>query len=1010
MKNVLMLRHLIICVVISGLFCNVSLAQVVINEGSNKNFSSAADENGEYPDWIEIYNSGTDSLNLLNYSLTDDSADITKWTFPDIKLLPGEFRTIFCSGKDRKPVTGFINVINAGAYTPVTGWNTHVLTNPFYWDGSSNILINTCSYVSTGYTVNSIFNQSATSFPSTAFTFADGSPSSCSFAYGTTVYQRPNMQFNGITVGTGVIQNSLYDYPAPYGNWYWGAKNQMLVLASELSSAGLTAGDISSIAFDVVWTEATIYDYIDISMKLISENSVSTEFITVDPNNNLHTNFKISGSGETIYLYSPSQVLLSKLFVNCFNLDNSNGSFPDASTTIYYFSPATPSATNNLSDTYTEYALAPAFSVQSGFYGASVNVEIYNPNGGLSKVFYSLDGSDPTLNSVLYNGNPVSISYSVVLKARVFIPGILPSTITVSSYFIGIDHLTPVLSVVTDNIHLYGGSGIFDNWGYDWKKPAYVEYFDSAYQLIFSQNAGIQIDGGAGGSRSNPQHSFRVDFDDGALGAGSVHYKIIPDRPFRTKYNNIYLRNGSNQYLVFPYKDACQVKVMGSETYNYYSAWRPISVYINGGYFGLYELREKFDTEYFETLEGANPDSSDILTLSYWYGSVLRAVHGEADSFWNSWGSFQALDPADTAFWNLADQYFDMKYYNDYIIGQSWMGNNDWPGNNIKLYRSDITGYRWRFCLIDLELAMAPNSWTDCYFDHISFMLGQNAANPYIGIWLKGIQNDLFRNYFINRYADIMNTSYIFDRISAIENDIFNQTVVEMQNEYLRWGDQNNVPGQMNEFYNKHLIFNSQLAERTNQVRNHIQSNFTLPRQVDVTLDISPPGSGKIHISSIMPETYPWEGVYFDGLPVKIEATANNGFYFLHWGNNSLITDTLNPVFNDTLKADQVNFTAYFKDDNNSAPVLPGYSSDFSLFPNPAINNLFIKNEGINNFSYLKYQIIDMNNRIMQEGNITCAKRYAVINLTNLPASVYLLRIANENETLKLFRFVKIQE
>ena len=55
---------------------------------------------------------------------------------------------------------------------------------------------------------------------------------------------------------------------------------------------------------------------------------------------------------------------------------------------------------------------------------------------------------------------------------------------------------------------------------------------------------------------------------------------------------------------------------MAGETNAYHSAWRPATVYINGSYFGLYELREKFDTEYFETLEGADPDSTDILSLS----------------------------------------------------------------------------------------------------------------------------------------------------------------------------------------------------------------------------------------------------------------------------------------------------------------------------------------------------------------------------------------------------------
>ncbi|MBK7212929.1 MAG: CotH kinase family protein [Bacteroidales bacterium] len=1002
----MVLEKLISFSIAALLLCSGVNAQVVINEGSNRNYSSIADEDSEYPDWIEIYNAGLDTVHLLNYTLSDKLSNPTKWAFPDVKLAPGEFRTVFCSGKDRKPITGFTNVHNTGSFNPVTGWNTHNLTTPFYWDGTSNLLINTCSYNSTGYTSNSVFNQTATSYPSTVFAFQDGSPASCWQSYGNVVYQRPNMKLNGVTIGTGTITNSPYDYPAPYGNWYWGAKNQMLIQASELTAAGLTAGYIESLAFSVVSTDpSTVYDYIDINMKMVSENSVSSRFQTVDPNNNLHTNFKISKSGENIYLYSPSQVLQNSLFVNCSGLNNGRGSSPDAAADVFLFHTATPGATNNQSGTFTAYLLPPVFSVQSGIYQSPFTITIDNPNGSSAFIYYTTDGSDPTTFSTVYDGTPIQVESTTVLKAIAVGNGILPSSITTSSYFLGIEHSTPIISVITDNNNLYGPSGIFDNWWLDWQRPSYVDYFDSTQQLIFSQNSGMQMDGGAGGSRSNPQHSFRLEFDNSVLGDGPVDYQIIPNRPNRTKYSNIYLRNGSNQYLVLPYKDASQVMAMGGGANNYFSAWRPVTVYINGSYFGLYELREKFDTEYFKTLEDADADSTDILTLSYWYGGVLRPVTGSVDSLWASMAAFNLLDPADTSFWDQADQYFDMTYYNDYIIAESWIANNDWPGNNIKIYRSDKTNYRWRFCLIDLELSLAPNGWTDCYFDHINYMMGVNSSNPYLNIWWKGIQNGRFRNYFINRYADLMNTSYSKSRLSAIENNMFNQMATEMSNEFARWGDPNTVPEQMTNFYNNHLVLGSQLRKRTTEVRNHIQSNFTLPNQVDVTLDIDPPGAGKIHISTISPDSYPWEGVYFNGLPVKIEAIPNPGFTFLHWENNPILKDTLSAVFNDTLKAEAITFSAHFAD-FTSLPSLET-ASDFNLYPNPASTDLYLTNKNNKSLAKLSYQVIDLNGRIIKSGKLISSASIAQIDIQSLPASLYLLRITDNKGMSQTLRFMK---
>ena len=68
------------------------------------------------------------------------------------------------------------------------------------------------------------------------------------------------------TIGTDVIHNSNSSYPAPYGNWFWGAKNQFLVRASELQAEGMSAGDIYSLSFDVFTAVSTSLDNFEVSM------------------------------------------------------------------------------------------------------------------------------------------------------------------------------------------------------------------------------------------------------------------------------------------------------------------------------------------------------------------------------------------------------------------------------------------------------------------------------------------------------------------------------------------------------------------------------------------------------------------------------------------------------------------------------------------------------------------------------------------------------------------------
>ncbi len=130
----------IVFITIAVLCTNVCFGQLVINEGSNKNYPTLLDEDGEYEDWIEIYNAGPTPIDLYNYSLSDNS-NPGEWSFPHQIIQPNEYIIVFCSGKDRFASSPFTNVLTDSTFTPQTGWNTHHFTTPFYWDGVSNIVL-----------------------------------------------------------------------------------------------------------------------------------------------------------------------------------------------------------------------------------------------------------------------------------------------------------------------------------------------------------------------------------------------------------------------------------------------------------------------------------------------------------------------------------------------------------------------------------------------------------------------------------------------------------------------------------------------------------------------------------------------------------------------------------------------------------------------------------------------------------------------------------------------------
>lgn len=982
-------------------------SQVFINEGCNKNFQTIQDEDGDFPDWIELYNAGSQTVNLNSFSLTDNPAQAKKWEFINVSIAPGEFKTVFCSGKNRMGGIPFQFGLSQTNYNPSNGWNTHTLTTPFQWDGVSNIVLNVCSYNNAQYTENSIVRQTATPFASTLASFIDASPAACTSPAGALYNQRPNLKINNFQIGNGTIQNTNTEYPAPYGNWYWGARHQILILASELQAAGVVAGPLSTIAFDVVSTIGELYTYVDFSITPTAMTELTGVFM---PENGfqLHTNFKIDTQGESILLLNPDEAVISQLPVQSPVRDVSIGRFTDGTDVLKWLTP-TPAATNNSATTYTDTLISPVFSFPSGVYASSFGVTINNPNSpSNTKLVYTLDGSTPSFNSTAYT-SPIAVNATTVLRAKVY-PlttdlELLPSDNTVATYLFNVSHTTPIILVTTDESNLYGANGIFDNYNSDWLKPAHAAYLSevSGHPLAFETNTAIRPDGGAGGSRSQPQHSFRLSFAHSALGEKPVEYPIIPDRPYRTTYSDVYLRNGSNQYLALPYKDASQVRMMSEGTKNYYSSYRPATVYINGQYFGLYELREKFNKEYFEIHDGADPDSIELLSLSYFYNLVLRAVEGNVGNFWNSYDSFLALNPADANYFTQADNYFDLKHYTDYIIGESWMGNVDWPGNNIKIYRSDKTQNRWRFGLIDLELSMQPNGWTSCTDNHIRYMLDRDPNIPYINIWLRSITNEVYRNYFINRYADQMNTSYKNDKIQAFEQAFFNGMFPEMPMQYARWGDPNNIQGQMDGFIQNHLTFKSELACRNNIVRSNLVSEFNLEKQITLQLSVSPDSSGTIKLNTIQPEVYPWTGIYFDGVPVTMNAIPKAGFLFSHWEPNGFITDTLNPVFEGNV-SENTPFKAYF---NELPPPVDGPEIHFSLYPNPASNQLILSHDNKTQAEGCLFEIYDLNGRILHEAPIDFTSNTTLIDLSKLHASLYFVKIKKNSATLDVIRFIK---
>ncbi|MFN5841707.1 MAG: T9SS type A sorting domain-containing protein, partial [Bacteroidota bacterium] len=190
---------------------------------------------------------------------------------------------------------------------------------------------------------------------------------------------------------------------------------------------------------------------------------------------------------------------------------------------------------------------------------------------------------------------------------------------------------------------------------------------------------------------------------------------------------------------------------------------------------------------------------------------------------------------------------------------------------------------------------------------------------------------------------------------------------------------------------------------RSEQVRNHIQSEFNLPQQVDVNLDVFPANAGKINISTITPNSYPWIGIYFDGVPIKIEAEAMPGYQFSHWEANGLIADTLNAVFLDTLQTDSISFKAHFI---STVGINELTSQSIQVYPNPTSDKIIIKH--VNSSEILDaLNIVDAKGRKYNISFSASGNGEYVVDVSSFSNGYYIINFTSKNGRIFNAPFIK---
>ncbi len=595
-------------VLFSMLLAMSSSAQVVISEFMAANDETLIDGDGEYSDWIELYNTSSNSVDLTGWYLSDDTNNLTQWVFPSKSIAADEFLVVFASGQETVDYTDSLGYLHttfklsaSGESVLLTQSDGTTIEHSFvdYPEQDDDISYGLAQDSSYSYLIAE--GEDATAIAGTAEPSASWNTASFD-----------DSSWTSGSTGVGYDKGSTY------------ASMINLDLESSMFIDGMppTTYDSAYIRVEFDVADATGISQLVLRMKYddgfvayINGNEVASANAPASPTysssapaehtGTAYEDFTLLNAGN--YLQTGANVLATHGLNNEFDPQNGSTGDPDffimpvlsgitvgsiQTNSAMYFSTPTPEADNVFG--VLGYVSDTSFTVDRGFFTNSFDVAISCNTAG-AEIYYTTDGTTPaTDNGTLY-ASPITISKTTVLRAAAFITGYQPSDTDTQTYIFLADIIAqgttvssldpefpasavngqdfdygmdtdvtqsstyssqiegallaiPTISMVTDPDNLFdASSGIYVNAsqeGEAWERETSVELINPDGAKGFQINGGLRIRGESSTTASNPKHSFRFIFDS-EYGTSRLNYKLFGDEG-ADSYKRMDLRTGQN--------------------------------------------------------------------------------------------------------------------------------------------------------------------------------------------------------------------------------------------------------------------------------------------------------------------------------------------------------------------------------------------------------------------------------------------------------------------------------
>ena len=485
------------------------------------------------------------------------------------------------------------------------------------------------------------------------------------------------------------------------------------------------------------------------------------EGISPGKGNTFYTGYSISASGETLILSDAEGTEIQRVKLpqqyGCVSWGRPNGGGE------YGFFENPTRGKKNDSAAYPVRTDTPVLDMAGGFYDGSVTVRAAGPEGAV--VRYTTNGETPTAKSKAFPSEGLTLKKTTPLRVKAFREGEVSSATESATYLIDDTQQTSVVCLISDNKYLFAkatgmlvpGTGSIPNYSKGYEYPVHIEYFNREGKQEISQNGTMTCSGHS--ARINDQKSIAL-YARKSWGPEKFAFNPFPTRDY-TEYKSLLLRAANSDFSATRLRDIVASSLAEGQGI-LYQDHEVIQVYINGRYWGHYNLREKINKHFVAAYEGVtNEEDIDKIDILARTGRDEFLQNGD-NKDWLALADFcKKNDLNDLENLRYVEERLDIDNMFTHAAYEIILGNVDFT--NVRLYR--VPGGKWKYLLFDVEACWRGLDKTpiEYYIKPVKAKINGFRHEPLNAL----LAVPEYKARFLNRVSELLATVFRWDNVEA---------------------------------------------------------------------------------------------------------------------------------------------------------------------------------------------------------------------------------------------------